>query len=154
MRHESTSGDVRQKNHLDESRYPPKAMDYNKVDDPDAFWKYNVDDATKNNAVMSLDKAEQIGDVIMWLNMIAGNWNDGIGKPKKLREAEAGKVYYIQYGIGKSAKYVVNFHDGVQKHKDGSDFYDMRIFHNKKDLTNFELSLLKDNYKKKQSGER
>jgi len=63
-------------------------MDYNKVDDPDAFWKYNVDDATKNNAVMSLDKAEQIGDVIMWLNMIAGNWNDGIGKPKKLREAE------------------------------------------------------------------
>ena len=29
------------------------------------------------------------------------------------------KLYYIQYGIGK-AKYVINFHNGIKKHKDGS----------------------------------
>jgi hypothetical protein len=68
---------------LDESRFPPKAMDYNKVDDPDAFWRYDVDDAAKNNAMMLLSQAKEIGDVILWLNVIAGNWNDGLGRPKK-----------------------------------------------------------------------
>jgi hypothetical protein len=56
------------------------------------------------------------------------------------------KVYYIQNGIGK-AKYVINYHDGIQKHKDGSNFYDMRIFHNKKDQARFEQELLKEGYK-------
>ena len=40
------------------------------------------------------------------------------------------KKYNIQYNIGK-AKYVVNYHDGVKKHKDGSSFYDITIFKNK-----------------------
>lgn len=31
------------------------------------------------------------------------------------------KKYYIMYGVGK-AKYVVNFHDGEKKHKDGASF--------------------------------
>ena len=58
------------------------------------------------------------------------------------------KVYYIQYGIGK-AKYVVNFHDGIQKHKDGSNFYNIRIFHNKKDMVKFEKGLLRENYRER-----
>jgi len=55
------------------------------------------------------------------------------------------KLYNIQERIGK-AKYVVNFHDGIKKHKDGSDFYDIRIFTNKVGLRNFEQSLLKASY--------
>jgi hypothetical protein len=47
------------------------------------------------------------------------------------------------YGIGK-AKYVVNYHDGVQKHNDGSDFYGIAIFKNKVRLGAFVRSL-KDN---------
>ena len=43
------------------------------------------------------------------------------------------KKYNIMYGVGK-AKYVVNFHDGEKKHKDGSEFYDIQIFKNMKDL--------------------
>jgi len=62
------------------------------------------------------------------------------------------KVYYIQYGVGK-AKYLVSFHDGVQKHKDGSNFYGIRIFHNKKDLAKFEQGLLKENYKERYCNE-
>lgn len=55
--------------------------------------------------------------------------------------------YNIQYNIGKT-KYVINFYDGVKKHKDNSNFYDMRIFSNKKELNKFEKSLLKLGYLK------
>ena len=44
--------------------------------------------------------------------------------------------YTIQYNIGK-AKYVLTWHDGIKKHDDGSDFYDIAIFHNKKKLYSF-----------------
>jgi len=61
---------------------------------------------------------------------------------------EVKKIYYIQHGIGKS-KYVVNFHNGLKQHKDGSDFYDVRIFTNKKDLKRFETKLLQESYKRR-----
>lgn len=51
------------------------------------------------------------------------------------------KTYNVMYGIGKS-KYVVNFYDGIKKHKDGSKFYDIDIFKNKKSLNAF-LKILK-----------
>jgi hypothetical protein len=56
------------------------------------------------------------------------------------------KKYYIMYGVGK-AKYVVNFHDGEKKHKDGSEFYDIRIFKNIKDLEAFTNDLRTQGYK-------
>jgi len=58
------------------------------------------------------------------------------------------KKFYIQQGIGK-AKYVVCYHNGRKKHKDGSAFYDIKIFKNKKDLGNFTDSLLKKGYKER-----
>lgn len=45
-----------------------------------------------------------------------------------------------QQNIG-NAKYIVNYFTG-KKHKDGSDFYDMRIFSNRKYATRF-VNLLK-----------
>ena len=50
------------------------------------------------------------------------------------------KNYYVQFGIGK-CRYVVNFHDGVKTHADGSEFYDVRIFGNKRDLSAFVAEL-------------
>lgn len=44
--------------------------------------------------------------------------------------------YTIQYNIG-HAKYVVSYHDGVKKHADGSDFYDIALFKNKKKMEAF-----------------
>ena len=35
------------------------------------------------------------------------------------------------YNIGK-VKYVINYHNGIDKHKDGSDFFGINTFHNKK----------------------
>lgn len=40
------------------------------------------------------------------------------------------KKYNTQRNVGK-AKYVINYHDGVKKHSDGSDFYDIQITSNK-----------------------
>ena len=54
---------------------------------------------------------------------------------------EGKKRFNTKYGVGKS-KYVVNYHDGVKKHKDGSDFFDVKIFKNQKDLESFKKDLV------------
>lgn len=46
------------------------------------------------------------------------------------------KNYYLMMNIGK-CKYVVNYHDGIKFHKDGSPFYDISIFKNWKDTKSF-----------------
>lgn len=56
------------------------------------------------------------------------------------------KTFNIQNNIGKS-KYVVNFHDGINTHKDGSSFFDIAIFKNKKKLNIFINSLISEGYK-------
>jgi hypothetical protein len=46
---------------------------------------------------------------------------------------EGKKVFSVNPGIGK-VKYSISSHDGVKKHKDGSDFFDIETFKNKVDL--------------------
>lgn len=55
------------------------------------------------------------------------------------------KDYYIQYNIGNS-KYVVNYHNGEKKHKDGSRFYDIFLTNNKRTLAKFVNGLKKQGY--------
>lgn len=55
------------------------------------------------------------------------------------------KRFYEMYNVGKS-KYVINYHDGVKKHADGSDFYDISIFKSKKKMEEFKKSLIKKGY--------
>ena len=55
------------------------------------------------------------------------------------------KIFYLQSNIGK-AKYVVNFHNGVKTHSDGSRFFDISIFRNKKKRDAFIETLLNDGY--------
>ena len=65
---------------------------------------------------------------------------------KKIRGIDEGKKRYnVMYGVG-SSKYTVNFHDGKSKHKDGSDFFDIAIFKNKKDLAKKINDLTKKGY--------
>jgi hypothetical protein len=49
------------------------------------------------------------------------------------------------YNVGK-VKYLVNFHDGVKKHKDGSDFFDIKCFKNKLKFNAFVKDLEKQGY--------
>jgi hypothetical protein len=51
------------------------------------------------------------------------------------------------FSVGR-AKYVVNYHDGIKTHGDGSPFYDMSIFKNKTDLNAFVSQLDGEGYKK------
>jgi len=55
------------------------------------------------------------------------------------------KSFYTQDNIGK-VKYVVNYHDGKKAHRDGSEFFDIATFKNKKKLAKFTSDLLKKGY--------
>ena len=46
----------------------------------------------------------------------------------------------VQENIGK-CKYVVSFSDGIKRNKDGSEFFDIRIFKSKKKMNDFITSL-------------
>lgn len=56
------------------------------------------------------------------------------------------KTFYRQDNIG-TAKYVVNYHDGVKTHRDGSRFFDIAIFRNKKRMQEFINKLISEGYK-------
>ncbi|MDG6912643.1 MAG: hypothetical protein JRN35_06120 [Nitrososphaerota archaeon] len=58
------------------------------------------------------------------------------------------KVYFRQDNIG-TAKYTVSYHNGVKKHRDGSPFFDIAIFRNKKKLDAFVRKLRVEGYKEK-----
>jgi len=57
------------------------------------------------------------------------------------------KTYQLNNNIGK-ARYVVSFNDGEKTHKDGSPFFDIKIFSNKKELKKFVSTLTENGYSK------
>jgi hypothetical protein len=61
------------------------------------------------------------------------------------------KYYYEQDGIGK-AKYTVSYHDGKEAHRDGSRFYGIATFTNKKGRDAFVKSLKSQGYKERPTG--
>ena len=56
------------------------------------------------------------------------------------------KTFYRLDNVGNS-KYSISFHDGIKTHKDGSPFFDLRIFSNKKKMQAFIKSLIAEGYK-------
>jgi len=58
------------------------------------------------------------------------------------------KVYYTQMNIGK-VKYLVNYYDGIQTHKDGSPFYEIQTFKNKKKMGAFLKELSEKGYRER-----
>lgn len=55
------------------------------------------------------------------------------------------KRFKVDYNIGK-VKYLVSYHDGIKKHNDGSDFFDIECFSNKKKLNSFINDLIDKGY--------
>lgn len=62
------------------------------------------------------------------------------------RMEKGGKLYTTQMNVGR-AKYVLNYHDGSKTHKDGSPFYDIDIFSNRKDFDKAVKKLESEGYK-------
>lgn len=56
------------------------------------------------------------------------------------------KRFYEMQNVGR-ARYTVSFHDGVQTHRDGSAFYGIRIFGNKRDRDRFVRALVGQGFK-------
>jgi len=56
------------------------------------------------------------------------------------------KLMHLQYNIGK-VKYVINYHDGVSKYPDGSKFFGVYTFSNKKKFEQKQDELLTQGYK-------
>ena len=56
------------------------------------------------------------------------------------------KVFNTQLNVGK-CKYIVNHHDGIKKHPDGSKFFDISIFNNKWFFNSFIKKLKEQGYK-------
>jgi len=61
------------------------------------------------------------------------------------------KKYYLLDNVG-TVKYTVNYHDGVKTHRDGSKFYDIALFSNKKKRDRFVSGLEKEGYRPKGCG--
>lgn len=55
------------------------------------------------------------------------------------------KNFHVTQNVGK-ARHVVNFHDGVKTHKDGSPFYDIEICGNKRNRDTFTKGLKSAGY--------
>ena len=106
----------------------------NGVDFDGNYYVVDDDEYGYNNAWLSPDevKFRDTSKKKFWLFSDGG----GVGQKK----------YNTQYNVGK-AKYVVNYYDGIKNHKDGSNFYDIAIFKNKKDFEAFLTKLSKDGYR-------
>lgn len=55
------------------------------------------------------------------------------------------KRFTLKHNVCK-VKYLVSYHNGEKKHKDGSDFFDIACFKNKVKLNTFTNDLLKQGY--------
>jgi len=55
------------------------------------------------------------------------------------------KLYNTMMNVGK-AKYVLNTHDGVQTHNDGSKFFGIEIFKNKVKFNKRQVDLINEGY--------
>ena len=56
------------------------------------------------------------------------------------------KKYNTMRNIG-TCRYIVNYHNGIKKNKDGSEFFDIAIQSNKINHNNFVKRLIKEGYK-------
>jgi hypothetical protein len=123
--------------------------------------KYDIGMARKGNGLTIYNKAEEEagdykniahidnrGNVKFYDKKLPNDVKKKIeAEAQKMKESvnEGKKRFNTNYGVGKS-KYVVNHHDGVKKHKDGSDFFDVQIFKNQNDLEAFKKALLQKGF--------
>ena len=89
---------------------------------------------------------EQTMDYFMKNGFVSNITKKGIKVYEGVESVNEGKKRYYQQDRVGSAKYVISYHDGKQKHKDGSDFFGIQTFKNKKDLAKFVNTLHKGGY--------
>lgn len=96
--------------------------------DPELIAFFKLSQNQQKGKFRKLVATKLSNDELQYLNRI--NKTD-LQKNESVNEGK--KVFKVNPQIGK-AKYSISYHDGVKKHKDGSDFFDIEIFKNKVDL--------------------
>jgi hypothetical protein len=61
--------------------------------------------------------------------------------------SQPGKVFNEMHHVGRRGNYLVNYHDGSKTHPDGSPFFDVQLFRNKRKKDQFVRALLRQGYK-------
>jgi hypothetical protein len=90
-----------------------------------------ISDRMKEGQDLSAWMYSQITLAVDQLNAVHDTMDGKDGIKESVNESK--KAFKVNPGIG-SSKYSISSHDGVKKHKDGSDFWDIEIFKNKVDL--------------------
>lgn len=62
-----------------------------------------------------------------------------------ISDKKVNKVFNTRFNIGK-AKYVINFHDGIKTHADGSPFFEIECFSNKKKFLDAKKEMVKNGF--------
>lgn len=110
-----------------------------------AGWIFSKKQAEKVRALLA-PSVETVENVTLPELQKEIDITDALDEMSGTQDSEPVKLYNTSFGIGTS-KYVVNFHDGIKRHNDGSRFYDIRIFSNKKEMVKFIKELEKEGYK-------
>ena len=126
----------------------------NLKDRSDVIYKYKIDESVNEAYIVLYAPKKGVKPVTTAAykdKKDAEKWAKDLGGvtmivKRKVKGIDEGKKrYYQKDGIGK-AKYTISYHDGKKTHKDGSDFFDIQIFKNKKDLAKFVNALHKAGY--------
>jgi hypothetical protein len=105
-------------------------------------YKMKKDDASIS---MSWYKDKELAQ--KFLDDVKKAGGNGIITAKEEIDLEEGAKRYKEMSNVGTAKYVVSFHDGIKKHNDGSDFFDVEIFKNKEEKNKFITDLDRKGYR-------
>jgi hypothetical protein len=105
-------------------------------------YKMKKDDASIS---MSWYKDKELAQ--KFLDDVKKSGGNGIITAKEEAELKEGAKRYKEMSNVGTAKYVVSFHDGIKKHNDGSDFFDVEIFKNKEEKNKFITDLDRKGYR-------
>ena len=60
-----------------QAKFPPKALDFNRLKDSDGFWDLSVREAMARYGIkLKIERNTVIGDLIFFLNMAAMGWEE------------------------------------------------------------------------------
>lgn len=87
---------------LEERKFPPKAMNVNKIKDADGFWEWDIDEAKKYSGHSGNLSKGNMGDIIFFLNLAGAAWERNskarsesvIDEARRPKEKDVSNTYY------------------------------------------------------------
>ena len=137
-------GGMMAKGGISEKPIPAIMDDYGNINSEKKLQKdlEYLKEAYEDKSITKDEYNKQYNEIKEQIKLLQKKENGGM----MAKGGDVGKDYNVMYNVGK-VKYLVNFHDGIKKYDDGSAFYDIRSFKNKRDLNEFISKLKQEGYK-------